>query len=295
MDSAFGEPPGTGNGLPHTLNTITRTYDRSMLTVIVHNTRKSEPQSRTEAWAVNVLIRNRIDQSLNVDITPVSLDLYRTQRRQIYDLEHNAAAEAQNEQGRLLFYLPGARSNGIARKIPTQGADHATFPHGQIVGDPVIRSLGACILPALKHADNANSSFIGHLTLALHAHITFRQAGMDLPRTRGGLAPWQQRRAKELIAAHLDQKHDMAMIAEACKLSLSHFTRAFKASVGVPPHRFLLQCRIEHACKLLEGAELTLNDVALACGFSDQSHLCRVFRRMEGTSPGLWRRLHSLR
>ncbi|MNW16127.1 Transcriptional activator NphR [compost metagenome] len=56
------------------------------------------------------------------------------------------------------------------------------------------------------------------------------------------------------------------------------------------PHRWLTAHRIERACALLAQADLSIAAVALACGFSDQSHLTRVFAQALGTTPGMWRR-----
>jgi AraC family transcriptional regulator len=73
-------------------------------------------------------------------------------------------------------------------------------------------------------------------------------------------------------------------------LSVSHFSRAFRRTMGVAPHSWLLARRIEVAKERLRDCRLSLSDVALACGFADQSHLTRVFTRMVGVSPGAWRR-----
>jgi AraC family transcriptional regulator len=73
-------------------------------------------------------------------------------------------------------------------------------------------------------------------------------------------------------------------------LSVSHFSRAFRRSMGAAPHNWLLTCRVEAAKEKLRDHRLTLSDVALACGFADQSHLTRVFTRIVGVSPGAWRR-----
>jgi AraC family transcriptional regulator len=107
---------------------------------------------------------------------------------------------------------------------------------------------------------------------------------------RGGLAPWQVRRAKEVLSANLDGGVPLKEVARECRLSVSHFSRAFRRTMGVAPHRWLLARRIELAKEQLRNTELSLSDAALACGFADQSHLTRVFTRMVGVSPGAWRR-----
>jgi transcriptional regulator GlxA family with amidase domain len=110
---------------------------------------------------------------------------------------------------------------------------------------------------------------------------------------RGGLAAWQVRRAKELIDANLDGQLPLSHIAEACGLSTRHFARAFRQSTGVPPHRWLLSRRIDHAKGLMRDPAMSLAKVALACGFADQSHFTRMFTTLMGLSPGLWRRMQS--
>jgi AraC-like DNA-binding protein len=72
-------------------------------------------------------------------------------------------------------------------------------------------------------------------------------------------------------------------------LSTHHFARAFKQTVGLPPHGYVLQRRIEHAQKMLRNTDLPMSEIALSAGFSDQSHLARHFRRMTGMSPSVVR------
>jgi AraC family transcriptional regulator len=79
-------------------------------------------------------------------------------------------------------------------------------------------------------------------------------------------------------------------VARECRLSVSHFSRAFRRTMGVAPHNWLLTRRIEVAKEKLRNSGLSLSEVALACGFADQSHLTRVFTGMVGVSPGAWRR-----
>jgi AraC family transcriptional regulator len=112
-----------------------------------------------------------------------------------------------------------------------------------------------------------------------------------LPRpVRGGLAPWQVRRAREILCANLDGRVPLKEVARECRLSVSHFSRAFRCSMGVAPHSWLLARRVEVAKEKLRDGRLSLFDVALVCGFADQSHLTRVFTRIVGVSPGAWRR-----
>ena len=110
--------------------------------------------------------------------------------------------------------------------------------------------------------------------------------------TSGGLAPWQLRRAQEMLGSDLAENPSLNSVAHACKLSVSHFARAFKGSTGTPPHRWVMATRIEMARGLLANSATPLVEIAGMCGFADQSHFSRVFTRMVGTSPGAWRREH---
>ncbi|MET0322260.1 MAG: AraC family transcriptional regulator, partial [Duganella sp.] len=111
-------------------------------------------------------------------------------------------------------------------------------------------------------------------------------------RAGGGLAPWQQARATEYMEAHLESRIGLLELAALCQLSPSRFGRAFKASTGVTPHRWLVARRLARARQLMLGSDATLAAIAQQCGFSDQSHLAREFRRAEGVGPAEFRRLH---
>jgi AraC-like DNA-binding protein len=132
---------------------------------------------------------------------------------------------------------------------------------------------------------------VDHLTLAFAAHLARSYGGMlGAPRLiKGGLAPWQERRAQELILANLAGALTLAELAAACGLSASYFTRAFRRSTGRSPHRFLIEARVARAKLLLRRRNLSLSEIAAACGFADQSHFTRVFVRQVGLAPAAWR------
>lgn len=114
------------------------------------------------------------------------------------------------------------------------------------------------------------------------------------PAPRGGLAPWQIERAKETMMSDLETTPTLHCIAAACGLSASHFSRAFRRSVGIPPLAWLSEQRIATAKRLIDTTDTVLADIAITCGFADQSHFTRVFSRVMGVSPGVWRRLSGL-
>ncbi len=95
---------------------------------------------------------------------------------------------------------------------------------------------------------------------------------------------------KEVLSENLDGEVSVAALARECGLSLSYFTRAFRTSTGVPPHRWLMHRRIDKAKDLLRNPNQSLSDIALTCGFADQSHFTAAFTRIVGASPGAWRR-----
>jgi AraC-like DNA-binding protein len=105
-----------------------------------------------------------------------------------------------------------------------------------------------------------------------------------------GLAPWQLRRVTAHIEDHVCEAIHLRELAAMTGLSPSHFGRAFKASTGMPPHRWQLEARVRRAQRLLVDADMPLAQVALETGFAEQSHFTRVFRRVVGTTPRAWQR-----
>jgi len=104
------------------------------------------------------------------------------------------------------------------------------------------------------------------------------------------LAPWQARRAEELLLAATDGGCTVEVLARACRLSRSQFAHSFKASTGVPPHRWLVLRRVQLARMKMESTTESLALIAASCGFADQSHFTRTFHSVMGCSPAAWRR-----
>lgn len=118
-------------------------------------------------------------------------------------------------------------------------------------------------------------------------------AQIGTPPRRGGLAPWQERKARTYIETHLDEAISADDLAKLVSLSPSHFCRVFKKTFGRPPHAYIIAARIERARQLMLTTSDSLAEIALACGLADQSHFCRYFRRTTGVSPGAWRRRYA--
>jgi AraC-like DNA-binding protein len=111
---------------------------------------------------------------------------------------------------------------------------------------------------------------------------------------RGGLARWQIRR----IVNHIDENlemHRLSMedLASLIHLSPSHFCRVFRRSLGYSPRNFVIRRRIAKAQRLMLGGGTPLSQIAISCGFADQSHFSRAFHKNVGESPAAWRRARS--
>ena len=109
---------------------------------------------------------------------------------------------------------------------------------------------------------------------------------------RGGLAPWQLRRATEYMTEHLAGPVLLKDVAGQTGLSPSRFGRAFKLSMGISPHRWRMNQRVLEAQEMLRDGTRSQADIALATGFAEQSHFSRVFKEVVGVPPGAWQRAH---
>lgn len=98
-------------------------------------------------------------------------------------------------------------------------------------------------------------------------------------------------RVVDYIEAGIDQDLRLPALADIAAMSVYEFVRSFSRTVGVSPHAYVLSRRITRACAMLTGRESNLAYVALACGFSSQSHMTSAFRSSIGTTPGAYRRV----
>jgi AraC family transcriptional regulator len=134
----------------------------------------------------------------------------------------------------------------------------------------------------------AAESLANVLAVHLIRHLT---APGRLERGRDGTLPRARLRAVvEYVEEHLDGSPTLEVMAAVARLSPYHFARQFRAATGLPPHQYVIARRVERAKHLLQGGtDLTLAEVALRAGFSDQSQFCQHFKRLVGITPGRFR------
>jgi AraC family transcriptional regulator len=110
-----------------------------------------------------------------------------------------------------------------------------------------------------------------------------------------GLPGARLRRVTDFIDDNLARALPLAQLSAEAHLSQYHFARLFKESTGLPPHRFVVQRRIERACALLIDGQMSIDAIARAVGFRTRSHFSMVFHRHTGSPPTVYRAFASSR
>ena len=181
------------------------------------------------------------------------------------------------------------------------------FFHNMVEGAPA--STEGCLIPSLLVRD----PFLVELAKTLHresldGHLStmFTQSVATLTAThlvrsysnripvssspRGGMGPGRERRVLAYIEAHLNESITLEELAQVADISPNYLIAVFRKSIGMTPHKYIVQTRIERASALLKEKKLSLLEIAQQCGFQDQSQFTTVFRRYAGVTPGLFRR-----
>jgi AraC-like DNA-binding protein len=155
---------------------------------------------------------------------------------------------------------------------------------------PVVAEKLCALLARLAVQPLFVPSLFAEVALALRSAYGADRSGTYVRRPAGGLYPWQTDRAIAFMDGNLSSPFTTADVARACNMSANHFARAFRVTHGMPPRQWLLHRRVARAKEMLGDARASLTDIALCCGFAEQSHFTRVFTRIEGMPPGAWRR-----
>jgi AraC family transcriptional regulator len=122
------------------------------------------------------------------------------------------------------------------------------------------------------------------------AHLVIHGRYGSASLEKGMLADWQMHKAVHHIHSNIGSPLRMEQAAKSVNLSSSYFSRAFKGTTGISYSEFVIQARISLAKHLLVSMTIPISEVALMCGLSDQPHLTRLFRRVVGLPPSMWRR-----
>ena len=185
-----------------------------------------------------------------------------------------------------------------------------------VYGYPVAHSPGSGDVPALTatplHSSQPHATLVLRIPCTVlnemaeasggrpagnHMVLTFLAQNDGVPKrwhpgVRGGLTPPQSSRATDFMAVHFAEDFSLADVARECGLSRGYFTRAFKMTTGVTPHQWRQQFRVEKAKTMLLETATPIAEIAIVCGFADQSHFTRVFSRILGRGPAHWRKCH---
>jgi AraC-like DNA-binding protein len=292
-----GEVVGDRFRLAHAPTILTRT---SSVSPIGFTRLKGEgpPQARTkDVPAENAYL-------FHVQLQPVAVDMWIDGKRRpattktsgttfLFDLSDNPVAEIYSSFDNIRFYISQTSLDELAFDQGIRRTRGLTAPS---LGfrDRIMYGLANALLDPVENASERSTLFIDHVALAFFAHVmrTYGDAPVADGSTPGVLSPWQLRRALDFLSAHLSEDPSVAELARECGLSSGYFARGFRRTTGVTPHQWLIRKRVERARQLLLGNGLGLADIALVCGFVDQSHFSRVFAKIEGDSPGRWRQRH---
>ena len=160
------------------------------------------------------------------------------------------------------------------------------------VEDPVLSAIAGVLARESREGGLGGRLYVEALKNQACVHILrhYANVGFREQACKGGLSDAQRRRLIQYVDANLDQNISLADLAGVAQLGVFDLVRRFGKEFGSPPHAYVMRRRIEQAKRQLARRDTPLKVVAANCGFSDQSHMCRLFRRTLGVTPAEFRR-----
>lgn len=179
----------------------------------------------------------------------------------------------------------------VAQETLTRCSDHLTLVPTFQSRQGSIEAIATLMLTELQQQQSGGALYLDSLAQSLTVQLLRQHSSTQpqLPQYEGGLPPYQLRRILAYVDAHLTQDIKLADLAQLLTMSPFHFGRMFKQSVGISPHQYVIQQRVERAKTLLKQSDRAIIDIALDCGFSSHSHLSKQFRQLTGTTPKSFR------
>jgi AraC family transcriptional regulator len=207
-----------------------------------------------------------------------------------FDLKALNSAVSRHPFHWLLVKLPRAFLDELATEFGSPPISRLGTQPGVPVRNEVFARFTQSVRNFVAAHAQADDLYADHLMLALAVYACAVHGDLSTPaRKPGGLTAWQARVAKEVIDAHTATGIGLRDLAAYCGLGASQLSHAFKQTVGTAPHQWLLGRRVDKAKSFLSRTDLPIGEIALTCGFADQSHFCRVFQRHTRVTPRTWR------
>nr|WP_237358515.1 MULTISPECIES: AraC family transcriptional regulator [Rhizobium] len=207
----------------------------------------------------------------------------------LVDLAHGACIRLVSDLDSLAFQLPRELLREIAEFSTAPKAIRLRCRRGE--EDDVMRNLGGALLPLFDRQGNSHTPLLQHIAIAIGAHLLHvygdHGGGGEAHSTQ--LTVWQEKSAKDFMIDHFADQFPMGAAASAAGVSLRRFIEGFKGVTGQTPQQWLVRYRTARAKEYLGERSLTLGEIANRCGFVDEDHFTKAFRRVTGTTPAAWR------
>jgi AraC family transcriptional regulator len=221
-------------------------------------------------------------------------------------IEERARLRLRNHKSKLLFvpagreYYDFKESSTFGRAtyfhfdpsgLPSQSAGgRVSLPAQLFVEDAGLRDIAIKLRSLVEATEPIDRVYCESLGVVLAHELVRVCSGATRTTLKGGLAGWQQRAVANYIEEHIADQISLATLADIARLSSFHFSRAFKQTFGMPPHRFHTHRRIECAKSLLTDSTASITAVGIVVGFSDTSSFSTAFRKVTGGTPTSFQR-----
>ncbi|MGV8937391.1 MAG: helix-turn-helix domain-containing protein [Allorhizobium sp.] len=233
-----------------------------------------------------------LDDSYHCDLTPdgeeSAVRHYRKGSICLVDLAEGASIRLHDTLHSLAFMIPRRLLNEVSEFSKAPKARNLRCRRGE--NDEVMRNLGTVLLPLFEPEQPKPSPVLGHVAVAICAHLLHQHGDMSADSKPGpDLSVWQEKAAKDFMAAHFTDNIEVSMVAKAAGLAEARFSVGFEKVTGQTPDEWLAAYRVAQAKRHLMEHQCSLEEVAALSGFRDLVHFDHEFCSLTGASPGRWR------
>jgi AraC family transcriptional regulator len=209
----------------------------------------------------------------------------------IMDMRHLWVADLQQPFHSFSFVIPQSMLDELTNDLGHSRIESLQCPVSAEREDTMMLGLARALYPALENPEEMSALSATHLFEAANVHLAQHYGGLtaDSVNAIPGLSIWQERRSKEMLADNLGGNPTLDELSRVCDLPAFRFAQAFKRSVGVSPHKWLMERRIESARNLLACTGQSLEAIAKFCGFASTSHFAHAFSNRVGITPERFR------